>query len=245
MAVNLGDFVLAEAYAMEAQDLSRAIDDIETELWARGTLSFSYYYAGHYAEADACAAAAVDVAPSSAQAIRLLVNGRARALGKMGDRRTVQRIICQALELSALHNVAAGLTPCISFEPYGYARTLANAVTAQLSAGRVDQVLATAQRIDDLVEDSNPWSRSLVRLDVATALLRQCTPDVDRAMLLGREALVFCGDVPIRSVWQRSRDLYDQAREWQYHLAVGEYVDELRTWSSQPAVLAMSRAGAL
>lgn len=245
MAVNLGDFVLAEAYAMESQDLSRAIDDIETELWARGTLSFSFYYAGRYAEADACAAAAVDMAPSNPQAIRLLVNGRARALGKIGDRQAVERVVGQALELSTLHDVAAGLTPCISFEPYGYARTLANAVTAQLSAGRVDEVLATAGQIDDLVEDSDPWSRSLVRLDVATALLGQRTPDVDRAMLLGREALVFCGDVPIRSVWQRSRDLYGQAREWQAHPAVQEYGDELRTWSSQPAALAMSRTGAL
>lgn len=245
MAVNVGDFLLAEAYAIEAQDLSRAIDDIETELWARGTLSFSYYYAGRYAEADACAAAAVDMAPGSAQAIRLLTNGRARALGKMGDRKAVERVVGQALELSARHDVAAGLTPCISFEPYGYARTLANAVTAQLSAGRVHQVLATAERIDDLVEDSDPWSRSLVRLDVATALLRQRNPDVDRAMLLGREALAFCGDVPIRSVWQRSRDLYAQAREWQNHSAVREYGDELRTWSSQPAALAMSRTGAL
>ncbi|MFJ1582561.1 hypothetical protein ACIOC1_04520 [Streptomyces sp. NPDC088197] len=245
MAVNLGDFVLAEAYATEAQDLSRAIDDIETEVWARGTLSFSYYYAGRYAAADACAEAAVAMAPGSAQAIRLLVNGRARALGKMGDRMAVERAIGQALELSALHDVAAGLTPCISFEPYGYARTVANAVTAQLSAGQVEEVLATAERIDDLVEDSDPWSRSLVRLDVATALLRQRTPDVDRAMSLGREALAFCCDAPIRSVWQRTRDLYDQAREWQDHLAVREYGDELRTWSSQPAVLAMSRAGAL
>jgi hypothetical protein len=156
----------------------------------------------------------------------------------MSDRRTVERVVGQALELSALHNVAAGLTPCISFEPYGYARTLANAVTAQLSAGRVDQVLVTAQRIDDLVEDSDPWSRSLVRLDIAT-------PDVERAMLLGCEALAFCGDVPIRSVWQRSRDLYAQACEWQGHPAVREYGGEPRTWSSQPAALAMSRTGAL
>jgi tetratricopeptide (TPR) repeat protein len=63
IAVNLGDFVLAEAYATEAQDLSRAIDDIDTELWARGALSFSLYHAGRYAEADACGAAAVEMAP--------------------------------------------------------------------------------------------------------------------------------------------------------------------------------------
>jgi tetratricopeptide (TPR) repeat protein len=245
MAVNVGDFVLAEAYATEARDLSRAIDDIETELWARGTLSFGFYYAGRYAEADACAAAAVDMAPRSGQAIRLLTNGRARALGKIGDRRAVDRVVGQALELSDGHGVAAGLTPCISFEAYGYARSLANAVTAQLSLGRVDQVLATAEQIDDLVEHSDSWSRSLVRIDVATALLRQRTPDVDRAMLLGKEALAFCGDVPIRSVWQRSRDLYAQAREWPEHPAVQEYGEELRTWGSQPGALAMARTGAL
>ncbi|WP_037911789.1 hypothetical protein [Actinacidiphila yeochonensis] len=245
MAVNVGDFVLAEAYATEALDLSRAIRDVETELWARATLSFGYYYAGRYREADACAAAAVEMAPSSAQAIRLLANGRARALGKMGDRKGVEQVVGRALELSAAHDVAAGLTPCISFEPYGYARTLANAVTAYVSVGQVGQVLATAERIDGLVEGSDPWSRSLVRLDVASALLQQARPDVERAMQLGREALTFCGDVPIRSVWQRSRDLYAQARGWQGLAAVGEYGEELRLWSSQPAALAMSRAGAL
>lgn len=245
MAVNVGDFVLAEAYATEAQDLSRAIEDVETELWARGTLSFGYYYAGRYRDADACAAAAVDMAPSSAQAIRLLANGRARALGKMGDRKGVERVVGQALDLSAAHDVADDLTPCISFEPYGYARTLANVVTAYVSAGQVSQVLTTAERIDGLVEDSDPWSRSLVRLDVASALLQQTRPDVERAMQLGREALGFSGDVPIRSVWQRSRDLYDQAHGWQGLTAVGEYGEELRLWSSQPAALAMSRAGAL
>lgn len=244
MAVNVGDYGLAEAYGSEARDLSRVIGDVETELWARGTLSFSYYYAGRYMEADACAAAAVDMAPGNPQAIRLLTNGRARALGKMGDREGVERVIGQALELSAAHDVGASLTPCISFEPYGYARTLANAVTAYLSAGQVDQVLGTAERIDAIVEDSDPWSRCLVRLDVATALLRQRTPDIDRAMQLGREALALCRDVPITSVWQRSRDLYAEALEWRNREAVRDYGDALRAWSAQPAALPIARAGA-
>ncbi|WP_435176078.1 hypothetical protein [Actinacidiphila sp. bgisy145] len=245
MAVNVGDYGLAEAYATEARDLSQVIGDVKTELWARGTLSFGYYYAGRYAEADACAAAAVEMAPENAQAIRLLTNGRARALGKMGDREGVERVIGHALELSAAHEVATGLTPCISFEPYGYARTLANAVTAYLSASQVDQVLGTAERIDGIVEDSDPWSRCLVRLDVATALLRQPTPDVDRSMQLGREALALCRDVPITSVWQRSRDLYAEALEWRNREAVRDYGDALRMWSSQPAALPIARAGAL
>lgn len=241
MAVNTGEFVLAEAYCTESAELSRAIDDIETEMWAMGTLFFGFYYAGRYAEADACAAAAVELAPQNAQAIRLLVNGRARALGKIGEREGTRRAIDQALELSDLHDVQAGITPCISFEPYGYARSLANAVTAYLALHDVGQVLNNAEQIDHLVENSDsPWSRSLVRLDVATALVQQRSPDVDRAMALGKEALGFCGESPIRSVWQRSRDLYEEAQRWPDHPAVGEYGDELRAWSSQPAALAMS-----
>ncbi|KPI15669.1 hypothetical protein OK074_2114 [Actinobacteria bacterium OK074] len=247
MAVNMGDFALAEAYCAEARELSRAIDDAETELWADGTLSFSLYYAGRYAEADACAVAAVDRAPCNAQSIRLLANGRARALGKMGRRQAAARAVGQALELSELHDVPAGITSCISFEPYGHARTLANAVTAHVSLGNVEQVLSDAELIDDLVEHSDSsWSRSLVRLDVSAALLqRQPSPDLDHAMSLGGEALALCGDAPIRSVWQRARDLYEQAAPWRNRPSVREYGEELRTWSSQPAALAMSRSRAV
>ncbi|MGP3949610.1 hypothetical protein [Streptomyces sp. 7N604] len=245
MAVNTGNFTLAEAYCTESRDLSQAIGDTETELWASGTLSFGLYYAGRYAEAAACAAAAVDRAPRSAQSVRLLANGRARALAKIGDRQGTDRAIGQALELSDLHDVPAGITSCISFGPYGYARTLANAITAQVSLHNVDQVLNDAQQIDDLVEHSDSsWSRSLVRLDISTALLQQRSPDIEHAMALSKEALVFSGESPIRSVWQRSHDLREQARRWRNHPAVREYDDELRAWSSQPAALAMSHSRA-
>jgi tetratricopeptide (TPR) repeat protein len=241
MAVNTGDFVLSEAYCTEALDLSRAIDDLDTELWASGTLSFGLYYAGRYDKADACAAAAVERAPRHSQSIRLLVNGRARALAKTGERRAAERAIGQALDLSDVHDVPVGLTSCISFEPYGRARTLANAVTSHVSLHDTAEVLRDAERIDDLVEHSDSsWSRALVRLDVSTALLHQHTADLDHAMALGREALRLCGDLPISSVYQRSRDLYGQAGPWRKHPAVREYGDELRTWSSQPAALAMS-----
>ena len=246
MAVNTSDFALAEAYCTEARELSRAIGDIDTEVWAGGTLSFGLYYAGRFADADACAAAAVERAPRSAQSIRLLANGRARALAKMGRRQSADRAIGQALELSELHDVPAGVTSCISFEPYGHARTLANAVTAHLSLGNVDQVLGHAQQIDDLVEHSDsPWSRALVRLDVSTALLQQPAPDLEHSMALGREALVLSGDTPITSVWQRASDLREQARRWRNQPAVREYGDEFQTWSSQPAALAMSHSRAV
>ncbi|MGW7237038.1 hypothetical protein [Streptomyces sp. NPDC054804] len=241
MAVNMGDFALSEAYCTESRELSREIGDLDTDLWACGTLSFSLYYAGRYDEADACAAAAVERAPRHAQSIRLLANGRARALGKTGDRRALEQAVGQALRLSDLHDVPVGLTSCISFEPYGRARTLANAVTSHVALRNTAQVLRDAEHIDDLVEHStSAWSRSLVRLDVATALLQQRTPDIDHAMALGREALRLCGDSPISSVYQRSRDLREQARPWRDHPAVRDYGDEFRTWSSQPAALAMA-----
>ncbi|MGW1289736.1 hypothetical protein ACWD4N_40380 [Streptomyces sp. NPDC002586] len=241
MAVNTGDFALSEAYCIEARDLSREIGDLATELWACGTLSFGLYYAGRYDEADACAAAAIERAPRHAQSIRLLANGRARALGKTGDRRAVEQVLGQALHLSDFHEVPVGLTPCISFEPYGRARTLANAVTSHVALRNTAQVLRDAEHIDDLVEhSSSSWSRSLVRLDVATALLQQRTPDIDHAMALGREALRLCGDTPISSVYQRSRDLHEQAVPWRDHSAVRDYGGEFRTWSSQPAALAMA-----
>ncbi|WP_328500868.1 hypothetical protein OG828_09915 [Streptomyces sp. NBC_00457] len=241
MAVNTGDFTLAEAYCTEALALSRAINDLDAELWASGTLSFGLYYAGRYADADACAAAAVERAPRSPQSIRLLVNGRARALAKAGDRRAAEQAVGQALALSDRHDVPPGLTSCISFEPYGQARTLANAVTAHVSLHDTARALRDADRIDDLVEHSDSaWSRALVRLDVSAALLSERAPDLDHALELGREALRLCGDSPIRSVWQRSQELYEQARSWRKHPAVGEYDDEFRAWSSQPAVLSLS-----
>jgi tetratricopeptide (TPR) repeat protein len=241
MAVNVGDFELAQAHCTEALDLSEEIGDLDTELWAGGTLSFALYYAGLYERADARAAAAVERGPRSAQSIRLLVNGRARALAKSGDRRTAENAISKALDLSDRHDVPVGLTSCISFEPYGRARTLANAVTARVSLHDTAKALSDADRIDDLVEHSDSaWSRALVRLDVSTALLRRRTPDLDHAMALGREALRLCGSTPIRSVWQRSNELFQQAGAWRTHPSVSEYGDELRVWNAQPAAVAMA-----
>ncbi|MFI6662968.1 hypothetical protein ACIBL8_46660 [Streptomyces sp. NPDC050523] len=241
MAVNMGDFALSEAYCAEARDLSREVGDLDIELWACGTFSFSLYYAGRYGEADACAAAAGERAPQHVQAIRLLANGRARALAKTRDRHGVERAVGQALSLSDLHEVPDELTSCISFEPYGRARTLANAITSHVALRDTSQVLRAAEDLDDPVEhSSSSWSRSLVRLDVATALLQQVSPDIDHAMTLGREALRLCGNTPISSVYQRSRDLLEQAGPWRDQSAVRDYGEEFRTWISQPAALAMA-----
>lgn len=244
MSVNAGHPEAAQAYSTEALLLAESLGDVELQMWALGTRSLGLYYQGRYNEADEVAAAGVALAPSSPQAIRLLSNGRARALARMDRRTEAERAIGQALFLSETQLVPGGLTSCISFEPYSQARTLANIVTAHLSLKDTPQVLRYAEEIDPLIEESDSgWSRALVGLDVATALLRQKSPDVERAMHLGRTALRSGTAPPITSVWQRGVELYREAGQWRNEPAVGDYAEELRAWRAQPAAGLVASAG--
>ncbi|MEU2516592.1 hypothetical protein [Streptomyces syringium] len=244
MAVNAGAaWEVADAYcteaetlAVEAETVAGGAGDVHLQMWVAGTRSLALYYSGRYSEADAAAEAGGALAPDSPQSIRLLVNGRARALARLGDRSGTDTAITQALALSDRQPaLPEGLTSCIDFAPYSPARSLANALTARLSLNDVDAVLAYAQQIDELIENSaSEWSRALVGLDVATALLQQHHPEVERAMALGRRALRAGTTAPIRSVWQRANELYAHARPWHAEPEVGDYAEELRTWRSQP-----------
>ncbi|QXE39169.1 helix-turn-helix domain-containing protein [Streptomyces sp. GMY02] len=235
MAVNAGREAVAEAYCKEAEGLATEIGDREVLMWTHGTRSLNAYYAGRYQQAVQWADAGLAIEPSHPQAIRLQSNGRARALGKLGDRTGAERAIASAEELSDRHLVPVGLTSCISFEPYGKARTLANAATAHVSLGDAPRVLAYANQIDSLVEESDSaWSRALVRLDVATALLSGPHPEVEHAMVLGHQVLKAGGGPLIRSVVQRAGELHDRAEAWRELTAVREYGDALRSWQSTP-----------
>ncbi|NUQ95078.1 MAG: hypothetical protein HOY79_00460 [Streptomyces sp.] len=237
MAVNAGaDPAVAEAYCSQAETLAEHVGDTQLRMWAAGTRSLSLYYQHRYAEADAAAAAGVNLAPHDGQAIRLLVNGRARALARLGDRRGTERAIGRGLDLSEQQpSLPSGITSCISFAPYSLARTLANEITARLSLDDTGEVLACAEQIDTLIEESDSeWSRALVRLDVAAALLQHPQPEVEHAMALGRSALHAGTTAPITSVWQRANELYEKAGRWHGEPDVGEYAEELRTWRSRP-----------
>ncbi|MBQ0972918.1 hypothetical protein KBZ00_17485 [Streptomyces sp. RK31] len=237
MAVNAGAKpAVAEAYCAQAETLAEHIGDTQLQMWAAGTRSLSLYYQHRYAEADAAAAAGVDLAPNNDQAIRLLVNGRARALARLGDRRGAERAIGRALDLSDQQpSLPSGITSCISFAPYSLARTLANEITARLALGDTGEVLSCAEQIDGLIEVSgSEWSRALVRLDVATALLQHRQPEVEHAMALGRSALHAGTTAPITSVWQRANELYERAGRWHAEPDVDDYAEELRTWRSRP-----------
>ncbi|WP_327356348.1 helix-turn-helix domain-containing protein [Streptomyces sp. NBC_01304] len=235
MAVNAGREALADAYCAEAEELAKEIADHELIMWTHGTRSLNAYYAGHYDQAARWAATGLAIDPAHPQAIRLQSNGLARALGKLGDRAGAERAIAAAEDLSRQHTVSAGLTSCISFEPYGRARTLANAATVHVALANAPRVLAYADQIDELIEQSDSaWSRALVRLDVATALLAGPRPDVEHAMVLGRQVLEAGGGPPIRSVVQRAGELHAQANDWNTLPVVREYADALRSWRTDP-----------
>lgn len=235
MAVNAGRDSLAEAYCAEAEKLASAIGDQDLLMWIAGTRSLNAYYSGDFVTAVGWADAGVDLAPAHPQAIRLLANGRARALGKMGDRTGAERALAVAEELTVRHRLPGGLTSCISFVPYGAARTLANAATAHLALGDTQRVLECADQIDDLVEQSDSaWSRALVRLDVATALLNGTSPEVEHAMSIGQQVLSAGSGPPIRSVVQRVGELNALAARWRGQPKVREFVEALQTWRATP-----------
>ena len=131
----------------------------------------------------------------------------------------------------------AGMTLCISFEPYSQARVMANAATAYLNLGQPARAITYGEEITVLVDASDSaWSQALVRLDLATAYLQQRSPDVEHAMALGIAALAAAADRPIRSIWQRARELNAMTDRWHAVRMVQEFIDALRQWEAQPGV---------
>jgi transcriptional regulator with XRE-family HTH domain len=238
MAVNAGRHALAESYCAEAIGLAEDIGDVETVMWAHGTRSLSAYYRGAFDEAVSSAQDGIALAPNHPQAIRLQSNGRARALARQGNVQRAVRAIGMAEELAAQHQVTTGLTPCISLEPYGVTRTLANAITGFVALGDTVAVLRYQDQIGSHVAAStSDWTRSLVRLDVATALITGPHPDIEQALLLGRQVLHDAAEGPlILSVVQRAHDLRRSAAPWEDAPAVREYSDALAAWSATPRV---------
>lgn len=231
MAVNTGQFRLANAYCEEALHLATEIESSDLQLWVSGTQSFGAYYQCDYRRAYELAVRGRGLAPSSSQSIRLLSNGEARALAQLGDRAGAEEALGRALALLEKHDVVPRLTACISFEPYGYSRFAANAATAYVPLGDTRQVLHYTSDIEPEVERSDSdWSRALVRLDIATTLLRQNDADLEQSLTLAQEALRMCSDRPIRSVWQRAVTVQSYAQRWASEPRVKEFSNQLRAW---------------
>lgn len=231
MAVNLGRHADAERYALEAAIFATAAKDKSLLAWIKGTQSFAAYYQKRYDVALNLAQVGVRLTDDESQKIRLLSNGVARAAGKLGDQRTVERAVAQAFELVADRPERPGMTPCIDFAPYGWARTAANAATAYLSLGKYDKALNLTQSLSATVAASDSdWSRSLVRLDEASALTLGPRADLEQAVAVGLKALTASAHKPIASVRTRAAELAVSLERRGPHQASHEFVQALREW---------------
>ena len=229
MAVNTGRFGLARAYCLEALHTAELVGHHDLTAWIGGTQSLCEYYAGDYRAALEFAREGRRVGGRSAQVIRLAVNGEARALGRLGDRAGVGRSVGEAFDLAEQHPVPDGMSPCISFAPYSIARIAANAATAYVSLGEPGQAREYADMAAQVADRSpSMWSRCLVRLDLATALLLSHSPDPEQAAVLGIEALTATAGNPIESVRRRSHELVTRAKPWQQIGPVTELAEASR-----------------
>ncbi|WP_327141353.1 hypothetical protein [Nocardia sp. NBC_01327] len=119
----------------------------------------------------------------------------------------------------------------------------ANAATAYLSAGDYERTLEYGHQVEALVDESDSvWSRSLVRLDIATALIKSNSPDVEQAVHLGSQALVYSEERPIRSVWQRAHEFgtatqsFDASEVREYRVTLHDWADRVRDFSASASV---------
>lgn len=230
MAVNLSQFAAAERYALEAAMLATAIDDLPLLAWVKGTQSFAAYYQQRYQEALSLAQVGLQVAGDDGQRVRLLSNGVARAAGKLGDRRIADKAIGEALDL--VDDGPRMITPCIDFEPYGWARTAANAATAYLSLGESGKVLDLTRELGTVIADSDSdWSRSLVSLDEATALTFGPEADLEHAAAVGMSALAASASKPIASVGSRARELALSLKQRGASHASRDFASALNDWN--------------
>jgi DNA-binding XRE family transcriptional regulator len=229
MSVNLSRYNDAERYALEASILATAADDRPLLAWIKGTQSFAAYYQNRYVDALNLARAGLQLAGNDRQRIRLLSNGIARAAGKLGDRRTVDQTVHEALELAQAG--PAGMTPCIDLAAYGSARTVANAATAYLSVGDYTQALRLTQELSATVAASDSdWSRSLVGLDEASALTLGRHADFEHAASIGIDALAASALKPIASIGTRAAELAAGLQRRGSQRASRDFAFALREW---------------
>lgn len=234
MAINLGSFDTARAYGTEAFEFARFIEHDELSAWVRGTQSLAAYYTGDYRQSLVLAQDGQRYAKNGIQAVRLAVNGEARALGKLRDRRGTTEAVTRAYRLLERLPPATGMTPCISFGIYSEARTASNAATAYLTIADTKRVLAYTEYVMQIADGSpSRWSRALVRLDTATALLKGEKPEPEGASLLGSEAITATRGLHIESIRQRSRDLATDLRPWLHLPQVAEFINEVDSWRGQ------------
>lgn len=230
MAVNRKRFDLSAAYCVEAAACATVAQDRDLAAWIKGTESFAAYYRHRYAEAVEHAREGQRLATGAGQRIRLVVNGEARALAKLGETRGARRAVDLAFDALDRTEVPDGMSPCISFAPYSWARTVANAATVYLSLGDTAAVVGCTEGLTAVLETcDSDWSRSLVQLDHAAALA--LNTDIDGAATVGITALAASQAKPITSVETRAAELATTLDRYKTP-AARQYRDALCEWRS-------------
>lgn len=230
MAVNRGRYPLARAYCIEAMHLGTFAEDRDLQAWVKGTESFCEYYAGDYTKSFELAREGLMLAGSGPQRVRLLINGEARALGKLGDAHGVHAAVEQAYAAVDQLPDVPGVSPCVSFGGYSRARLASNAVTAYVDLGLPDNVSFHAdQAMDEFDTSESTWSQSLIRLDLANTLILAKDGDPAEASGLVTTALDISAGNPIASVVQRSRSFARSTMKWRGISAVAEAHEMIRT----------------
>ncbi|GAB3852479.1 helix-turn-helix domain-containing protein [Dactylosporangium cerinum] len=181
IAMDVGRFTVASHYGAEAFAFAEAIRQPDVQAWVRAGQSLIAYYSGKYDDALAFARDGLARSPYGPQAVRLAINGQARALARLGDSRGVDVAVEHGL--AALPSADSTVSPSLSLDTYCEARGAANAATAYLLLGRHAEAKAHAHHslaAFDRAELHGP--RALSRLDLATAELQRPARDVDLGM---------------------------------------------------------------
>lgn len=229
MAVNRGRYPLARAYCLEALHLGTFAEDRDLLAWVKGTESFCEYYAGNYPKSLELAREGLTFAGTGPQSVRLLINGEARAFGKLGDLAGVHAAVERAYHAVDRLPEVSGVSPCTSFGGYSRARMASNAVTAYVDLGLPESVAFHAdQAMDEFDSSESRWSRSLIRLDLANSLVLAKDCDPAEASSLVKDALDISVGNPIASVVQRSRSFVRSTKMWRGIPAVDETHDVVR-----------------
>ncbi|HEV3380648.1 MAG TPA: hypothetical protein VG142_06680 [Trebonia sp.] len=169
--------------------------------WAEAALD----YAGRYSDALELARDGLRYAENGPQSVRLITNGAARALGKLGDTQGVHRAIGEADDLMMRNDVPGGIASSITLGCYSRTQAVSNAATAYVSLEMPDKVQHyIGLAIPETISCGSPWSQSLVKIDLASSFLWPRSLDLEHACTLAREALEVSAGRPVVSVHQRA-----------------------------------------
>ncbi|MEV7232225.1 helix-turn-helix domain-containing protein [Polymorphospora sp. NPDC051019] len=237
MAVNLGLFSSARAYGSEAFQLAEHAENDDLKAWVRGTQSLAEFYDGQYRKALDYAVDGRRYADSGPQAVRLAVNGQARALGHLEERKAAEATIDEAYELLPRFPSEPGMSPCISFGVYSRARVASNAATAYLALPLPDKALQHAQDAAATVEtSSSQWSHALVRLDMASAFITKPRPELEHGIALATEAMTASRENRIESIRQRLRTFQDQLAGVAEPAMTRTFDEQFAAWLTEESV---------